>query len=200
MPDTQFLYWGSQGSINPEPQEASFRYIIDNSGDASEDNIVFMAHLGDLTEDAAASSFQYVDKAFDILDSRGVAYSVLAGNHDVSGDDTARHHAVPADDGAAAVQRSRRRSPAPTPPATTPRTSSARPAGSGCCSRWTGGPPRRASPGRTSSSSQPDAAGHPHHARDRRPDLRRQRVPVPVGRRRRTTPRSPATARRSGTA
>ena len=88
MPDTQFLYWGSQGSVNPAPQEASFRYILENSGDASEDNIVFFAHLGDLTEDGAASSFQYVNKAFDILDSHGVAYSVLAGNHDVSGDDT----------------------------------------------------------------------------------------------------------------
>ena len=88
MPDTQFLYWGSQGSINPEPQEASFRYIIDNSGDESGNNIVFMAHLGDLTEDAAASSFQYVGETFDILDQRRVAYSVLAGNHDVSGDDT----------------------------------------------------------------------------------------------------------------
>src|SRR4051812_36787474 len=41
MPDTQFLYWGSQNSINREPQEESFRYIIDN-------DIVFMAHLGDL--------------------------------------------------------------------------------------------------------------------------------------------------------
>ena len=81
MPDTQFLYWGSQGSVNPEPQEESFRYIIDN-------NIVFMAHLGDLTEDAQASSFGYVSQAFDILDSQGAAYSVLAGNHDVSGDDT----------------------------------------------------------------------------------------------------------------
>jgi Concanavalin A-like lectin/glucanases superfamily/Calcineurin-like phosphoesterase len=88
MPDTQFLYWGSQGSINQEPQEASFRYIIDNSGDESGNNIVFMAHLGDLTEDAAASSFQYVGETFDLLDRRGVAYSVLAGNHDVSGDDT----------------------------------------------------------------------------------------------------------------
>ena len=88
MPDTQFLYWGSQGSINAAPQEASFRYVIENSGDASDDNIVFLAHLGDLTEDGQASSFQYVDKAFDILDSHRVAYSVLAGNHDVSGDDT----------------------------------------------------------------------------------------------------------------
>ncbi|HEX3786070.1 MAG TPA: LamG-like jellyroll fold domain-containing protein [Pseudonocardiaceae bacterium] len=88
MPDTQFLYWGAQGSINPEPQEASFRYVIDKSGDTSGDNIVFMAHLGDLTEDAQASSMAGVGQAFDILDSHNVAYSVLAGNHDVSGDDT----------------------------------------------------------------------------------------------------------------
>jgi hypothetical protein len=88
MPDTQFLYWGTQGSINPEPQEESFRYIIANSGKGSDSNIVFMAHLGDLTEDAAASSFQSVGQAFDVMDSAGAAYSVLAGNHDVSGDDT----------------------------------------------------------------------------------------------------------------
>jgi hypothetical protein len=88
MPDTQFLYWGGQGSINAEPQEAAFRYIINAGGDASGENIVFLAHLGDLTEDGEASSFQYVNKAFDILDSHSVAYSVLAGNHDVSGDDT----------------------------------------------------------------------------------------------------------------
>jgi hypothetical protein len=86
MPDTQFLYWGGQGSVNPEPQEASFRYIIENSSSA--ENIVFLAHLGDLTEDGESSSFQYVNRAFDILDSSGVAYSVLAGNHDVSGYDT----------------------------------------------------------------------------------------------------------------
>ncbi|MDX6343947.1 MAG: hypothetical protein QOH87_4085 [Trebonia sp.] len=88
MPDTQFMYWGSQGSVNPEPQEESFRYIIANSGKGSADNIVFMAHLGDLTEDAQASSFSYVNKAFDIMDDADAAYSVLAGNHDVSGDDT----------------------------------------------------------------------------------------------------------------
>jgi hypothetical protein len=89
MPDTQFLYWGTQGSINPEPQEESFRYIISNSGTkANENNIVFMAHLGDLTEDGDASSFKYVDQAFKILDNAGASYSALAGNHDVSGDDT----------------------------------------------------------------------------------------------------------------
>jgi hypothetical protein len=87
MPDTQFLYWGSQDSVNRAPQEESFRYIIDNSG-TPDNNIVFMAHLGDLTEDADPLSFQEVDKAFALLDSHGAAYSVLAGNHDVSGDDS----------------------------------------------------------------------------------------------------------------
>lgn len=86
MPDTQFLYWGSQDSVNRTPQEESFRYIIDNSGGT--DNIVFMAHLGDLTQDADASSFAQVDKAFSLLDAHGAAYSVVAGNHDVSGDDS----------------------------------------------------------------------------------------------------------------
>jgi hypothetical protein len=86
MPDTQFLYWGGQGSISPEPQIAAFRYIIEN-GNGDGQNIVFMAHLGDLTEDGQASSFQHVGPVFDILDQHRVAYSVLAGNHDVSGDD-----------------------------------------------------------------------------------------------------------------
>lgn len=88
MPDTQFLYWGSQGSVNPAPQAASFQYVLENNGEASDDNIVFLAHLGDMTEDGEASSFQYVGQTYDILDKHGVAYSVLAGNHDVSGDDT----------------------------------------------------------------------------------------------------------------
>ncbi|MFJ4849420.1 MULTISPECIES: LamG-like jellyroll fold domain-containing protein [unclassified Streptomyces] len=87
MPDTQFLYWGSQDSVNRTPQEESFRYIINNSGNP-DNNIVFMAHLGDMTQDADPSSFEQVDKAFAVLDQHGAAYSVLAGNHDVSGDDS----------------------------------------------------------------------------------------------------------------
>ena len=87
MPDTQFLYWGSQDSVNRAPQEESFRYIIEHSADPNT-NIVFMAHLGDLTEDADPLSFAQVDRAFDVLDSHGAAYSVLAGNHDVTGDDS----------------------------------------------------------------------------------------------------------------
>ena len=88
MPDTQFMFWGDQDSYNPDPQAAAFRYLVGDTGAASEDNVVFMAHLGDLVQDAAASSFQQVDKLFDIADRSGLAYSVLAGNHDVRGDDT----------------------------------------------------------------------------------------------------------------
>ncbi|MFD4791669.1 Tat pathway signal sequence domain protein, partial [Streptomyces sp. NPDC058459] len=87
MPDTQFLYWGSQDSVNRTPQEESFRYIINNSGNPDL-NIVFMAHLGDMTQDADPSSFAQVDEAFALLDAHGAAYSVVAGNHDLSGDDT----------------------------------------------------------------------------------------------------------------
>jgi hypothetical protein len=42
MPDTQYLFDGA--SLHPEPVEASFRYVLDNG---REENIVFMAHLGD---------------------------------------------------------------------------------------------------------------------------------------------------------
>jgi metallophosphoesterase superfamily enzyme len=72
-------------SLKPEPQVASFRYVLDgaNNVGADSDNIVFLAHLGDLTEDGLASEFAQVNKAFDFLDTQGVAYSVLAGNHDV---------------------------------------------------------------------------------------------------------------------
>ena len=81
MPDTQFLYF--YPSLKPEPQAASFEYILDAANDFG-DNIVFMAHLGDLTEDGLASEFESVNQVFDILDQNGVAYSVLAGNHDVN--------------------------------------------------------------------------------------------------------------------
>jgi hypothetical protein len=80
MPDTQFLYFAP--SIMPAPQLASFRYIVERANGAS-DNIVFMAHLGDLTEDGLAAEFGPVGQVFDYLDQRGAAYSVLAGNHDV---------------------------------------------------------------------------------------------------------------------
>ncbi|MFF3918596.1 LamG-like jellyroll fold domain-containing protein [Streptomyces sp. NPDC001852] len=78
MPDTQYLFDGP--SIHPAPLEASLRYLLEHGED---DNIVFLTHLGDLTQNGAEDEFAAVGEAFGILDRRGVGYSVLAGNHDV---------------------------------------------------------------------------------------------------------------------
>lgn len=80
MPDTQYLFDGE--SIHPEPLEASFRYILDGTEDERE-NVVFMAHLGDLTQNGQPHEFDAISGAFGFLDRHGVGYSVLAGNHDV---------------------------------------------------------------------------------------------------------------------
>ncbi|MFF4037481.1 LamG-like jellyroll fold domain-containing protein [Streptomyces sp. NPDC001816] len=78
MPDTQYLFDGP--SINPAPIEASLRYLLEHGRD---ENIVFLSHLGDLTQNGAEDEFAAIGEAFGILDRRGVGYSVLAGNHDV---------------------------------------------------------------------------------------------------------------------
>ncbi|SDN34158.1 Calcineurin-like phosphoesterase [Streptomyces sp. cf386] len=78
MPDTQYLFDGP--SINPAPIEASLRYLLEHG---REENIVFLSHLGDLTENGAKDECAAIGEAFELLDRRGVGYSVLAGNHDV---------------------------------------------------------------------------------------------------------------------
>ncbi|KAA2250976.1 Tat pathway signal sequence domain protein [Solihabitans fulvus] len=83
MPDTQYLF--DQDSIHPAPVEASLRYLLDRHRD---ENIVFLAHLGDLTQNGQAGEFDRIGKAFEILDRRGASYSVLAGNHDISSSTT----------------------------------------------------------------------------------------------------------------
>ncbi|MGW9135167.1 LamG-like jellyroll fold domain-containing protein [Streptomyces sp. NPDC055681] len=78
MPDTQYLFDGP--SIQRAPVEASLRYVLDHGRD---DNIVFLAHLGDLTEHGTDTEFAAVGEAFELLDRNGVGYSVLTGNHDI---------------------------------------------------------------------------------------------------------------------
>jgi hypothetical protein len=78
MPDTQYLFDGP--SIDKEPVEASLRYLLEHGRD---ENIVFLSHLGDLTQNGAEEEFAAISDAFRLLDRRGVGYSVLAGNHDV---------------------------------------------------------------------------------------------------------------------
>ncbi|MGW1744722.1 LamG-like jellyroll fold domain-containing protein [Streptomyces sp. NPDC002092] len=78
MPDTQYLFDGP--SIDKAPVEASLRYLLEHGKD---ENIVFLSHLGDLTQNGAKDEFAAISEAFGLLDRRGVGYSVLAGNHDV---------------------------------------------------------------------------------------------------------------------
>ncbi|WP_338681171.1 Tat pathway signal sequence domain protein [Streptomyces acidiscabies] len=83
MPDTQYLFDGP--SIDAKPVEASLKYLLEHGKD---ENIVFLSHLGDLTQNGAAAEFSAIGDAFKLLDRKGVGYSVLAGNHDVKSSTT----------------------------------------------------------------------------------------------------------------
>ena len=87
MPDTQYMF--DQDRIHPVPMEASFRYVLDPAGRAggNDENIVFLAHLGDVTQNGLAGEYAAVTKVFGMLDRAGASYGVLAGNHDVRDDD-----------------------------------------------------------------------------------------------------------------
>jgi hypothetical protein len=78
MPDTQYLFDGP--SIDREPVEASLKYLLEHG---EEENIVFLSHLGDLTQNGTTEEITAIGRAFRLLDRKGVGYSVLAGNHDV---------------------------------------------------------------------------------------------------------------------
>ncbi|WLW50904.1 LamG-like jellyroll fold domain-containing protein [Streptomyces sp. YU58] len=90
MPDTQYLFDGP--SIDKAPFEASLRYLLEHGKD---ENIVFLSHLGDLTQNGAAPEFAAIGDAFRLLDRRGVGYSVLAGNHDVKSSTTDQRGSSP---------------------------------------------------------------------------------------------------------
>jgi hypothetical protein len=90
MPDTQYLFDGP--SIDRAPVEASLRYLLEHG---EEENIVFLSHLGDLTQNGAQAEFAAIAEAFGLLDRRGVGYSVLAGNHDVKSSTTDQRGATP---------------------------------------------------------------------------------------------------------
>lgn len=79
LPDTQYLY--DEDRSNPAPLAETFQYLLEHRVD---DNLVFMTHLGDITEHGTASEMAEVSTTFEAIDQR-LPYSVLAGNHDVKG-------------------------------------------------------------------------------------------------------------------
>ena len=85
VPDTQYQFDQDRG--DPAPLSASFEYLIEHR---AAENLVFIAHLGDVVENALAMEFAQADPVFKILDRARFPYSVLAGNHDIdaSKDDT----------------------------------------------------------------------------------------------------------------
>ncbi|GIF18467.1 hypothetical protein BJ973_008575 [Actinoplanes tereljensis] len=83
MPDTQYLFDEDRG--DSRPLDASLRWILERAGD---ENIAFLSHLGDLTQNGLAEEFAAIGKAFTVLDRAGAGYSVLAGNHDITSNTT----------------------------------------------------------------------------------------------------------------
>ncbi|MGI5499125.1 LamG-like jellyroll fold domain-containing protein [Lentzea sp. CA-135723] len=81
LPDTQYLL--DEGGSDPEPVREALRSLVKRRREA---NIVFMAHLGDVTEHGTEAEMRTADSVFGSIDGR-LDYSVVAGNHDVRGDD-----------------------------------------------------------------------------------------------------------------
>ncbi|SDX20577.1 Calcineurin-like phosphoesterase [Amycolatopsis xylanica] len=75
LPDTQYLFDADR--CDPAPLDATLRYVLDD------DNVVFLAHLGDLTENGQPGEMEQISRSFQALDRRRFPYSVLAGNHDI---------------------------------------------------------------------------------------------------------------------
>ncbi|WP_305787856.1 LamG-like jellyroll fold domain-containing protein [Symbioplanes lichenis] len=78
LPDTQYLF--DADSADPAPLRETFRYLTE------EREVVFMTHLGDVTEHGTAAEIELASETFKRIDGK-LPYSVLGGNHDVSGDD-----------------------------------------------------------------------------------------------------------------
>lgn len=80
VPDTQYQFDQDRG--DPAPLTATFEYLVEQR---AAENLVFVAHLGDVVENALASEFAQADPVFKVLDRARMPYSVLAGNHDIDG-------------------------------------------------------------------------------------------------------------------
>ncbi|KUO15676.1 LamG-like jellyroll fold domain-containing protein [Streptomyces dysideae] len=93
MPDTQYLFDGP--SIDKAPVEASLRHLMERCEEKDAENIVFLSHLGDLTQNGSPAEVAAIGEAFGLLDRRGVGYSVLAGNHDVRSSTNDQRGATP---------------------------------------------------------------------------------------------------------
>ncbi|PRY45098.1 calcineurin-like phosphoesterase family protein [Umezawaea tangerina] len=86
LPDTQYLL--DEGGSDPEPVRHTLRALLQRP------DVVFLAHLGDVTEHGTESEMRTADAVFRTIDGR-MPYSVLAGNHDVPGGTDDQRAATP---------------------------------------------------------------------------------------------------------
>jgi 3',5'-cyclic AMP phosphodiesterase CpdA len=77
LPDTQYLF--DADSADPAPLRETFRFLLEHR---AAENIVFLTHLGDVTEHGTAQEFAVAGETFRMIDGK-FPYSVLAGNHDI---------------------------------------------------------------------------------------------------------------------
>lgn len=75
LPDTQHYTKENPAST----YFAQTQWIIDHQ---SEENIRFVIHLGDITEDNTTYQWKIADNAHERLDRAGIPYIVVPGNHD----------------------------------------------------------------------------------------------------------------------
>lgn len=86
LPDTQYLL--DEGGSDAEPVRHTLRALLKRP------DVVFLAHLGDVTEHGTEREMRTADAVFRTLDGR-MPYSVLAGNHDVPGGTDDQRGATP---------------------------------------------------------------------------------------------------------
>ena len=77
LPDTQYASEWPNGDANPYFRMT--RWIAEH---AAEQNIRFVLHMGDITDDNHPSEWAVADRAHGVLDDAGIPYSVVPGNHD----------------------------------------------------------------------------------------------------------------------
>ncbi len=81
LPDTQ-----NYSSTYPATFTAQTQWIVNNQDDL---NIVYVAHEGDIVNDASVTSqWTNADAAMDLLDAANIPYGVVPGNHDEIGGTT----------------------------------------------------------------------------------------------------------------
>ena len=78
LPDTQY-YTKKQANGTNNTYYKQAQWIIDNR---QSENIQFVIHLGDITNDNTVTQWEVADGAHALLDDADVPYSVVPGNHD----------------------------------------------------------------------------------------------------------------------